>query len=125
MTFHGNGYTAAERVIEMAMLRCADVTPQHGYCYFVVTGLSDVSRNSSFTTSGYANTYGSATAFGNYATGNAFTKYTPAQTFRIYKPGIQVAADPTELGNDLVLGNRKAVPQEAAFLSQSLRAHWA
>ena len=60
VTFHGNGYTAAERVIEMAMLRCADVTLQHGYRYFVVTGVSDVSRTLSFTTPGYANTYGSA-----------------------------------------------------------------
>jgi len=128
VTLHGNGYTAAERVIEMAMLRCADVTLQHGYRYFVVTGVSDVSRTSSFTTPGYANTYGSATAFGNYATGSAFTTYSPPQTFRFYKPGIQVviqmAADPRQLEtNALVFNGRKARPQDAAFLSQSLRGH--
>jgi hypothetical protein len=37
VTFHGNGYTPAERVVEMAALRCAEVTLQHGYRYFVVT----------------------------------------------------------------------------------------
>jgi hypothetical protein len=118
----------AERVIEMALLRCADVTLQHGYRYFVVTGVSDVSRTSSFTTPGYANTYGSAVAFGNYATGSATTYVTPPQTFRFYKPGIQVAIqmanDQKQLEtNALVLNGRKATPQDATFLTQSLRQH--
>jgi hypothetical protein len=54
--FHGNGYTSAERVIEMAALRCADVTLQHGYRYFVGVSMADLSTNASFTTPGYANT---------------------------------------------------------------------
>ena len=43
----------------MAALRCADVTLQHGYRYFVGIRMADLSSNSSFTTPGYANTYGS------------------------------------------------------------------
>jgi hypothetical protein len=31
VTFHCIGYTPAERVVEMAALRCAEVTLQHGY----------------------------------------------------------------------------------------------
>ena len=73
ITFHGNGYTSVERVIEMTALRCADVTLKNRYRYFVGTSIADLSSQSSFTTPGYAQTYGSATAFGNYATGTATT----------------------------------------------------
>jgi hypothetical protein len=59
VTFRGNGFTAAEHVVEMAALRCAEVTPQHGYRYFVLMGVADLSRTSSFTTPGYARTTGS------------------------------------------------------------------
>ena len=48
ITFRGNGYTAAERVVEMTALRCAEVTLAHGYRYFVGTGVSDLSRQTSF-----------------------------------------------------------------------------
>ena len=70
--FHGNGYTSAERVIEMAALRCADVTLQHGYRYFVGVSMADLSTNASFTTPGYANTYGSVFGYGNYATAKRY-----------------------------------------------------
>jgi hypothetical protein len=38
----------------MAALRCADVTLQHGYRYFVGVSMADVSTSSSFSTPGYA-----------------------------------------------------------------------
>jgi hypothetical protein len=91
ITFHGNGYTSAERVGQMAALRAAEVTLQHGYRYFIATGIFDQSTNSSFTTPGYANTYGSVFGYGNYATGSATTVITPPQTFNIHKPGITVS----------------------------------
>jgi hypothetical protein len=85
--FHGNGYTPVERVVVMTALRCADVTLQHGYRYFVVTGAADFSRRSSFTTPGYSSTYGTASAygFGNFATahGTSYTTTTPPQTFNV------------------------------------------
>lgn len=31
ITYHGNGFTSGERVVEMAALRCAEVTLAHGY----------------------------------------------------------------------------------------------
>jgi hypothetical protein len=79
ITFHGNGYTPPERVGEMASLRCAEVTLEHGYKYFIITAVSDLSGSTSFTTPGYAHTYGSAIATWNIATGTATTTYTPCK----------------------------------------------
>jgi len=126
ITFHGNGYTSAERVLQMAALRCADVTLQHGYRYFVGVSVADLSSNSSFTTPGYASTYGSVFGYGDYATANATTIYTPTQRFNIYKPGISVSI---RMSNDeksleplgMVISGQKARPRDAAFLQQSLR----
>jgi len=42
VTCSGNGYTSAQRVMAMIKLRCADVTLQHGYRYFAVTGIRDL-----------------------------------------------------------------------------------
>jgi hypothetical protein len=128
--FHGNGYTPAERVVLMTALRCADVTLQRGYRYFVVTGAADVSGHFSFTTPGYATTYGSANAygFGNFATayGTSYTTVTPPQTFNIYKPGLSVAIKMSNSESALepfgaFFNGQKARPKDAAFLSQSLR----
>jgi hypothetical protein len=44
VTFSGNGYSSPDRVREMALLRSAEVTLQHGCRYFVVTNSADVSR---------------------------------------------------------------------------------
>lgn len=68
VVFHGNGYTSAERVVEMSALRCAEVTLAHGYRYFVLVGVADLSRQSSFTIPGHAYTYGDVSGFGNFAT---------------------------------------------------------
>jgi hypothetical protein len=110
----------------MTALRAAEVTLQHGYRYFIATGIFDQSTNSSFTTPGHANTYGSVFGYGNYATANATTIITPPQTFNIHKPAITVSI---KMSNDskslepfgtLILG-QKARPKDAAFLSNSLR----
>jgi hypothetical protein len=124
--FHGNGYTSAERVVEMAALRCADITLEHGYRYFVGVGMADLSSNSSFTTPGYASTYGSVFGYGNYATANATTIITPPQRFNIYRPAISVTIRMSNEEKSLeplgmVIGGQKVHPKDAAFLSQSLR----
>jgi hypothetical protein len=124
--FHGNGYTSASRVVQMTALRCAEVTLAHGYRYFIVTGATDLSSRSSFTTPGYVNTNASVSAFGNFATGTATTTYTPPQTFNVYKPGLMVSI---KLSNDpksleamaMMINGQRTRPKDAAFLSQSLR----
>jgi hypothetical protein len=110
----------------MTALRCAEVTLKNGYRYFVGTSIADLSSQSSFTTPGYAHTYGSATAFGNYATGTATTTITPPQTFSFYKPGIMVSIKMSNNEKSLesfgiVINGQKVRPKDAAFLSQSLR----
>jgi len=132
VTFRGNGYTSPERVVEMTALRCAEVTLQRGYRYFVATGASDISRNFSFTTPGYATThaYGTVSGFGNYGTvsGNAYTTVSPPQTFNIYKPAVMVAIKMSNNEKSLeslgiVINGQKALPKDAAFLSNSLRQY--
>jgi hypothetical protein len=125
VVFHGNGYTSAERVVEMAALRCAEITLAHGYRYFVGTGVSDVSRQSSFTTPGYASTYGHVSEFGTVI---ANTTITPPQTFNFYKPGLMVSI---KMSNDerslesvgMTINGQQSRPRDAVFLSQSLRQH--
>jgi hypothetical protein len=126
--FHGNGYTPAERVGEMASLRCAEVALEHGYRYFIITGVSDASGTTSFTTPGYAQTFGSAVATGNIATGTATTTYSPPQTHTFFKPGLVVnikmanSEKLLEPYESIILG-RHTHPKDAAFLSQSLRQY--
>jgi len=128
--FHGNGYTPAERVVIMTALRCADVTLQHGYRYFVITGAADVSRHWSSTTPGYATThsYASAYGFGNFATasGSSYTTTVPPGTISFYKPGLSVSIKMSSSETALepfgmFFNGQKARPKDAAFLSQSLR----
>jgi hypothetical protein len=76
--FHANGYTSMERVIGMVALRCAEITLAHDYRYFVGTSVADLSRQSSFTTPGHAQTYSSASAFGNFASGTATMTFAAA-----------------------------------------------
>ena len=110
----------------MTALRCAEVTLAHGYHYFVGISLADLSGRSSFTTPGFAQTYGSAYGFGNYASASATTVVTPPQTFNIYKPAIMISI---KMSNDeksiaplgMVINGQKATPRDAAFLRQSLR----
>jgi hypothetical protein len=126
ITFHGNGFTSGERVVEMTALRCAEVTIAHGYRYFVGTSASDMSSQSSFTTPGYAQTYGTASAYGNFATGTATTTYVPPQRFNVNKPAVMVSI---KMSNDqkalepygMVINGQKVRPRDATFLRTSLR----
>ena len=129
VTFYGNGYTSGMQVIQMTARRCAEVTLQHGFRYFVGTAASDASSNYSFTTPGYASTYGqgSAVGYGNYATGNfsSNTIITPPQTYNIHKPALTIAIKMSNNEKSLepygmVLAGVKARPRDAAFLIQSL-----
>jgi hypothetical protein len=129
VTFYGNGYTGAMQVIQMTARRCAEVTLQHGYRYFVGTAASDASSNYSFTTPGYASAYGhgSAVGYGNFASGNfsSNTIITPPQTYNVHKPALTVAIKMSNNEKSLepygmVIARIKARPRDAAFLIQSL-----
>jgi hypothetical protein len=124
--FNGTGFTGGERVLSMTALRCSEVTLGHGYRYFVATEVVDMSSQSSFTTPGYAQTYGSASAYGNFITGTATTTFTPPRTVNIHKPGLMVAIKMSNNQRSLeplgtVVNGQKVTPKDAAFLSNSLR----
>jgi hypothetical protein len=48
VSFKGNGYTSKERVQLYLLYRCAEVTRQHGYDYFVVANGSTETAASEF-----------------------------------------------------------------------------
>jgi hypothetical protein len=131
VTFYGNGYTSAMQVLQMTpdTGRCAEITLQHGYRYFVGTAASDASSNYSFTTPGSASTYGhgSAVGYGNYATGSfsSNTIITPPQTYNVHKSALTMAIKMSNNEKSLepygmVIAGVKARPRDAAFLIQSL-----
>ena len=126
ITFHGNEYTSAERVVMMAFLRCADVTLEHGYRYFVGISMVDLSANSSFAIPDHASIPDYAFEYGNYATANATTTITPSQRLKTSRPAVSIRIRMSNDANSLeplggVIDGQQARPKDAAFLSQSLR----
>ena len=80
--FKGNGYTSRERVEVFVLYRCAELTVEKGYDYFVITrGDTENQQQSVQTTSGTfdATTTGSG---GHYSTNGT---YTPGQTVTFNK----------------------------------------
>lgn len=86
VTFRGNGYTRSERAADLAMLRCAELTLQNGFSYFVIIDADSYVRNSTYTTPTTTNTTASAYGSGNYAYGNAQSTTYGGQTYNISKP---------------------------------------
>jgi len=84
--FRGNGYTSRQTVEKYLLFRCAEVTAEAGYDFFITVGGGVESKDYSHTTTtpGHfsSSTSGSATSFGNMATGSATTTgtYTPPKT---------------------------------------------
>jgi len=89
--FHGNAYTSRQTVETYLLRRCAELTAQAGYDYFIVMGANTEAWQSTHTTpSSYnATTTGQANVIGNTVYGSAETTGTfhPGQTFTITKFG--------------------------------------
>ena len=102
VSFAANGYTPQSTVQTHTLLRCAEVTTEAGYDYFVIVEATDTGRSipivmpgsaTSYTTgsgSGYASTYGNMT-YGS-ASGSATTQTTstPGYAFNVRLPGSTV-----------------------------------
>lgn len=82
VSFRGNGYTRPQQAEEMALMRSAELTLQHGYRYFVVVGSSASANHSTITTPTYAQT--TATSYGNTVRAN--TVVTGGQSFLVSMP---------------------------------------
>ena len=49
VSFRGNGYTRKQRAIDFCLLRCAEITENHGYKYFTIVDQRNDIENSSHT----------------------------------------------------------------------------
>jgi len=131
VVFRGNGFTAAERVQDFALLRASELTLQRGYKFFAITDENNSNTTSSFTTPGYAETTGmlrrnhsgnihlnpyggsySGTSSGQI---NTKTTYSPPQTHVSYKHKSKLTvrafqAKPSDISTF-----------DAVFLQQSLK----
>jgi hypothetical protein len=126
VTFHGNDYTSAERVVMMTFLRCADVTLEHGYRYFVGISMVDLSTHSSFTTPGHTSISDYVFENENYAMTNTTPLITPSQTLKILRPAVSMRIRMSNDEQSLeplggVIDRQEVRPQDAALLSHSLR----
>ena len=73
MSFKGNGHTSKERVQLYLLYRCAQVTRQYGYDYFIVTNGGTEART------GYFSNYSANTTPSAFGTGNS--AFASAQTY--------------------------------------------
>jgi len=86
ISFHGNGYTSAERAVDLCLLRSADVTLNAGFKYFVIVESGQTAKVGAFTTPTTTTTSGNATISGNTIYGNATTTTYSGQTYLVSKP---------------------------------------
>lgn len=86
VSFRGNGYTGSERASDFALLRCAELTLEKGYGYFIIIDGNSYTSQSTYTTPTTTHTTGSVTTYGNRAHGSATSTTTGGQTYTISKP---------------------------------------
>ncbi|MDD5081439.1 MAG: hypothetical protein PHC58_05570 [Candidatus Omnitrophica bacterium] len=90
VSFRGNAFCGSERVADFALLRCAEVTLDNGYNYFIILDEKMTNKTGSYTTPVTAQSYGTANVYGgsNYATGSysGTTYYSGGQTYHYNKP---------------------------------------
>src|SRR5271166_6444041 len=93
VSFKGNGYTPKDRVQTYMLYRCAEVTTNAGYDYFVIVSSDDevkegaINLPGSYSSTTTASVYG----FGNSAVGSANTQgtYYPSQSIPYHKHAVQ------------------------------------
>jgi len=83
VSFRGNGYTRKQRAIDFCLLRCAEITENHGYKYFTIVDQRNDIENSSHTTPSSSVTTGTVNSYGGI---NAYTTNYGGQTYNISRP---------------------------------------
>ncbi|MHB1655268.1 MAG: CC0125/CC1285 family lipoprotein [Burkholderiales bacterium] len=86
VSFHGNGYTRAERVEDLALLRSAELTLKNGFTDFAIIEGRSREQLGSYTTPTQSYTTANTTVYGNTAYGSAHTTSYGGHTFLISKP---------------------------------------
>ena len=81
VNFRGNAYTSRERVDTLLLYRCAELTVQNGYDYFIVVREDSEARTDTHTTPTTFSAKTTHFGFGSKTTGSV----NPGQTFRSRK----------------------------------------
>lgn len=119
VSFRGNGHTGAERASDFCMLRCGELTLEHGCRFFTIIDVSESVSHSTFTTPTTSNTTGSVSVYGNTAYGGATTTTYGGQTHVISRPRstllIACSPDKTENKNNVI---------DAKYMCSSIRAKY-
>ncbi len=88
--FAGNAYVSRGKVEDFALLRCAEVTLENGYKYFVILDAKSETQTGAYTTPATAHTYGTVYGTdygGGYGGSYSGTTYvTGGQTYMFSKP---------------------------------------
>lgn len=113
VTVEANAYTSSSKATDLALLRSADLTIQHGFKYFIIGATSDDTYSSSYTTPTTTNL--NITSYGNIAHGTAQTYGGQTYIFRFPTPSMTITCfkeKPTF----------EATIYDAEIVSKSLRA---
>ena len=84
--FNGNGYTSTEKASDYCLLRCAELTLQSDYNYFIIVSNDENTSISSYTTPTTTKTKANASVYGNTVSGTATSTTYGGQTYYITKP---------------------------------------
>jgi hypothetical protein len=87
VSFNGNGYTGSNRAVDFSLLRCAELTLQSGYRYFVVLSNKSLTSTETYTSAESSQTTFQADSYGNHISGTGKTTTSGGETFQITKPG--------------------------------------
>jgi hypothetical protein len=88
VSFRGNGFTSQDKVQNLLLRRCAELTKQNKYRYFVILTGRENHSDSQYTTPASVDTYGygNVNSYGyagaNYY-GNSHSTITPGQTYHV------------------------------------------
>jgi len=85
VSFRGNGYTRPERTTDFAMLRCAELTIQNGYRFFVIADAQHDASSSVYSTPGSSSTTGTLTSVGSVTYGSFRTSTNPGSTVSVVR----------------------------------------
>ena len=86
VSFRGNGYTSSERASDFMLLRCAELTLQNEYSYFVIIKSKNGTKRGSYTIPKTYNTSTSIQSYGNSIYGNSTTTTFGGQSIDVVKP---------------------------------------
>lgn len=111
VSFRGNGYTSPESTQQNVFHRCAELTFQHGYKYFLIVNAGTVDRPSVWQSSGVVNLNTTGNTMGSFY-GNNFYGNQNYSTYGFIRPPSMRRIDRfTSTVTMKMLKSNKGIPQ--------------